>query len=145
MRWMFLASGMAMPLCPLPCARKRGFMSSSPRPAVESGWSALVKTALLGTERGELPSVSGESTSGSLVAQIGRQDKEAALLSAASVIHLHVRCGTMLPILDAAVTEASPAEELPRCSVAAGRFMVRMLRGECTAVLPEFLSALAAA
>ncbi len=126
-------------------------MSSTPRPAsapTDDAWSGLVKTALLGTERSNPPEWrGGESRAANLVAQIDRQDREAALLSAAAIVHLHARCGTILPKLDTPdeqMAKPCEVESLSRCTSAATAFLRRMLQGECYGALPEFLAALAA-
>jgi len=107
--------------------------------------AALVKMALLGTERGmgALPALDGPL--GAIIGQLDTHDAERALLSAGVAIALYRRAGRVPDRTPAPLPEPSALEELPRCSALAGHHLSVMLSDQHDDVLPEWLGALIAA
>jgi hypothetical protein len=109
-------------------------------------WHDILANALIGTQRQPfvLPPADGELTN--LLAQVNREDSEAALLDAAAAVSLHRRAGYVPPPPDSAVEiPPAPPDELPRCSDRAADCLATMLDGQHAEVFPEWAIAVATA
>ncbi|VAW31627.1 FIG01121071: hypothetical protein [hydrothermal vent metagenome] len=89
-----------------------------------TAWNQIVKTALLGTSRADLPSFSsgisdaasiGDAALGKLLNQIPRQEEAAALLSIAGAMALHSQTGWQPPHGSIPPAAATNPAELPLC------------------------------
>ncbi|MCA9925023.1 MAG: hypothetical protein KC421_21760 [Anaerolineales bacterium] len=108
-------------------------------------WPAIVKTALLGTERAELPMVTAVSPLTDLLHQIDITDPEAALLAMAGLIDLHEQAGSS-PAQTAPLSEQPPADtEKPEPPAHVTRHLSLMLDGKYGDLLSEYLHSLALA
>ena len=101
-------------------------------------WNSLVKTALLGTNKGFMPPVVPDSLQDALNL-IPKDDRDTALFSTAAFLGIAQIAGTIPNRLEE-TNQASPAESMRMISEEAGVFLKRILGGEHEAVLPEFLS-----
>jgi hypothetical protein len=116
--------------------------------SLQSLWDDLVAAALLGTER-RPPALAGVHTGARLERMLAGLnalgwDPGRALLAAAGAITVYRRVGRM-PASDAAAMPSPCAiDETPACSRRAAGHLARMLSGEHSEVLPEWLTALAA-
>jgi Family of unknown function (DUF5691) len=108
-----------------------------------SGWEELVSAALMGTERKAVPTIPGITLSqaDSGPAQGDPAHSAAALLDQAAVLVVARRAG-QLPGRGDPVAPAAP-DSSPEVSMAAGERLARILAGEHTEVLPEWLEAAA--
>ena len=105
-------------------------------------WDEILATAVVGTEQREFKLATSEDELGSLLAQINNTDREASLLSAASVMALYRAAGVAPPTDTQALREAPSDDEMSRGSSASGQHLALMLEGEFTEVLPEWLAAM---
>ncbi|HEX5000389.1 MAG TPA: DUF5691 domain-containing protein [Terriglobia bacterium] len=104
----------------------------------------LTAIALLGTERVELPPVRAGTAIGDLQSQLDFSRRESALLSAAALTAAYERAG-VLPLEDhLPVPTACEAESRQQVGVRAGVLLQRMLGGEFSNLLPEWLEQSAA-
>ncbi len=103
-----------------------------------------MKTALLGTDRIPLPEMQVDGSVQPLLAQVDLGNKEKALLSAAALLSIHRSCGKLPKIFVAGRVNPAEPESLSRCSSSAATYLGRMLKGEFTFLLPDFLDALIA-
>ncbi len=106
---------------------------------------ALQAVALLGTGRATLPSPPADgSPLAALLAQTqgSGQPAEVALLSAAALVGPWRMAGAQ-PRPGNVPADAAPVESQSACPPRAGAYLDRMLAGEQSAVLPEWLAALA--
>lgn len=119
-------------------------MNSISAPSANAGdlWGALVKAALLGTDRVPLPDLRAEGPHQELLAQIDVNNKEKALLIAAALFSVHISCGYVPEKAIGDGIAPAEADSVPRCKPTAAAYLSRILRGEFTFLLPEFLSAL---
>ena len=101
-------------------------------------FSELTQVALLGTER-QAVSIAGSSELNRLLMQLDLNRREECLLSAAAISGLHEEIG-QLPARDMAPAPKPCAEEdLTRMSERAGALFLRLLGGDFSELLPEFL------
>ena len=109
-------------------------------------WETLVATAILGTERRPFIQLSAGGALGAALEALDTSQGERALLEAAALVSAYRRAGTV-PEVCAAQPGApeSPDDDLPVCSPRAVAHLLAMLNGTHSVVLPEWLSALAAA
>jgi hypothetical protein len=107
--------------------------------ATDSPWQTIASAALLGTERQpfQLPNSSGNL--GNCLSQLSDRPNEAALLSAVGVVSLHQRVGWLPEVRSMAQGESCSAEDLPRCSPRAARYLQQMLEGQFPHLLSEWL------
>ncbi|HEX3251576.1 MAG TPA: DUF5691 domain-containing protein [Pyrinomonadaceae bacterium] len=108
-------------------------------------WDDILATAVVGTEQRELKLAVREGELGSLLTQIDNTDREASLLSAASVVALYRSAGVAPPVDTQSLPEACDQDETSRSSIASGQHLALMLDGEFTEVLPEWLAAMSRA
>jgi len=108
-------------------------------------WVEITNAALIGCER-KSPSLNGATSKlGGLLTQLGRNDREGALLGAAALASLYERAGR-LPLKDALpAPETCDPDDAPRCGVRAANHLAMMLRGAYMELLPEWLAKTAAA
>jgi hypothetical protein len=105
-----------------------------------------VKTALLGCERAPAPVYAHpEAPLGGLLAQVKKEDREAALLTAVALIVSYEQSGMVAEAGGEPSLSHAPPDDLPRCGPGAAAYLRRILGGEFPFLLPEFLSALSAA
>lgn len=105
-------------------------------------WQNILGIAAIGTERQEVTLPPSDSLLGRTLNTLDVFDREGALLSAVALASLHRQAGFRAPADTLPLPEVSAAEQLPRCSVAAGRHLALMLGGAFKDVLPEWLAAL---
>ena len=105
-------------------------------------WDDIVATAVVGTEQREFKLAAREDELGRLLAQIDDTDREASLLSAASVVALYRSAGAAPPADTHQLPEVCCLDEAIRSSSASGQHLALMLEGEFSAVLPEWLAAM---
>jgi hypothetical protein len=107
-----------------------------------SAWQNILGAAAIGTERQELTLSPSGSLLGRALNGLDVSDREGALLGAVALASLHRQAGRGAATDSLPPPEPCAAEQLPRCNVAAGRHLARMLGGEFKEVLPEWLAAL---
>src|ERR1044072_4346737 len=105
-------------------------------------WDDILATAVVGTEQREFKLAAREDELARLLAQIDNTDREASLLSAASVVALYRSAGIAAPVDAHQLPEASIPDEASRSSEASGQHLALMLDGEFREVLPEWLAAM---
>ncbi|MBM0745427.1 hypothetical protein JOY44_28805 (plasmid) [Phormidium sp. CLA17] len=107
--------------------------------ATDSPWRTIASAALLGTERQpfQLPNISGNL--GHYLSQSSDRPNEAALLSAVGVVSLHQHVGWLPEVRSMAQGESCSAEDLPRCSPRAARYLQQILEGQFQHLLSEWL------
>ena len=105
-------------------------------------WQNILGIAAVGTERQEVTLPPSDSLLGRALNTLDVSDREGALLSAVALAALHRQAGFRATADGLPLPEVSAAEELPRCSAAAGRHLAIMLGGAFKEVLPEWLAAL---
>ena len=105
-------------------------------------WDDILATAVVGTEHRELKLAAREDELGRLLAQISNTDREAHLLSVASVVALYRSAGVAPPANAQPLPEACGPDETSRGSAASGQHLALMLDGEFREVLPEWLLAM---
>jgi hypothetical protein len=108
-------------------------------------WDDILATAVVGTEQRELKLAAREDELGGLLTQIDNTDREASLLSAASVVALYRSAGLTPPADALSLPEACDQDEASRSSAASGQHLALMLDGEFGEVLPEWLTAMSRA
>jgi hypothetical protein len=114
-------------------------------------WQQLVKSAVLGSERSPAPALvaaaESESQLGNLLAQVKPANREAGLLSMASMVSTYERCGLLLKAEAGAGSplELCEPDTLQRCSPTSISYLRRILGGEYLFLLPEFLGAMQSA
>lgn len=117
-------------------------MSSAPSPASASAsWDELLKTALLGTERA--PAVAATHSDPQLAALLQQQkdqNREDALLTAATLISSYEHSGMVAATAGELSLAPGPQDERPRCGSGAASYLRRILGGQFLFLLPEFLS-----
>lgn len=106
-------------------------------------WAALVKAALLGTQREPIPVIPSETLLGRLLARLDPADPEAHLLGLAGALALYQQAGQR-PVTTASPAAAGPpGETRPYCSPAVEQCLNTILNSRFQDLLPEFLTALA--
>jgi hypothetical protein len=126
----------------------------------ETLWQEISVAALLGTQRrpfqpspaagalGQIlsaaPPAAGPEGSSEAESVPGLSGGERLLLRAAALAAIHRRAGRLPPLKYPAFPAPAPAEEWPRCSFQAGRFLRQILSGS-PALLPEWVETAAAA
>ena len=103
-------------------------------------FTELTQFALLGTERQPLPQPNGTRYLDALQAQLDSKRPEDTLLSSAALLGLYERIGRLPSFDRAPAPERYGSEDPPRMSTHAGSLLLRLLRGEHAALLPEFLA-----
>jgi hypothetical protein len=107
-----------------------------------SAWQNILGVAAIGTERQGVTLPPSDSLLGRALNGLDVSDREGALLGAVALASLHRQAGLRAATDNLPLPEACEAEQLPRCSAAAGRHLALMLGGEFREVLPEWLAAL---
>jgi hypothetical protein len=107
-------------------------------------WQTIVKSAILGTERGAPALAPAGGAAQDLLGHVAQSsaDPQSSLLSAAAVLDVCRRAGRLIERHPVAVPPCG-AETHQMCSRQAGSFLSRMLSGEHAEMLDEFLTALA--
>lgn len=109
-------------------------------------FEALVGAALLGSERQPPPLAGAEGPLADLLARLDPADPAGALLGAAAAVDLYRRAGyPPRPVPLEAAPPACDRHDLSRVSDRAAAHLARMLAGEHSQVLPEWLEAAASA
>ncbi|MFQ5419335.1 MAG: DUF5691 domain-containing protein [Anaerolineae bacterium] len=108
-------------------------------------WQSLVKTALLGTQRAQLPHVTAVSPLTELLAQLDQSDPEAALLNMAAILDLHEQVGQVPAQINMHTEVQAQDDEKPEPPPYIARRLNGLLEGRHSTLLPEFLQLLAAA
>ncbi len=106
-------------------------------------WQEVLRTALVGTERQDIPQTPGDDPVSRLLAQVDRSSRERALLNLSAILACSRRAGYLLS--ETAEATPAPAEEndLPLCLPEAAQDLSLMLQGEFDELLPEWLTAVA--
>lgn len=107
-------------------------------------WQETLKTALVGTERQEVPQASGEDAVSRLLAQVDRSSRERALLKLSAILACCRRAGFLPLKADSALPAPAEGNDLPVCLPGAAQDLARMLQGEYDELLPVWLTAVAA-
>lgn len=107
-------------------------------------WNEMTRAALLGTGRQPFVVPEADGTLGVLLAQLNGDDSEAALLRAAAVVALHRRAG-YTPAKSPPLPAPAPHDERQPCSRRAAQYLGAILSGQQRSLLPEWLTACAAA
>ncbi|WP_420631636.1 DUF5691 domain-containing protein [Candidatus Leptofilum sp.] len=107
-----------------------------------SSWHETVKTALLGTDRAELPVQSSQGALGQFVAQLPGQDAAATLLTVAGAMALHQQTGWQ-PHQAAPPSPTPTQPDLPLCPPALAHQIEALLTSSNASLLPEMLAAFA--
>lgn len=100
-------------------------------------WNRTVKTALIGTER-QAPDLSGAPDE--IAALIQGGTAETQLLEAAAAVALYRRAGRCTEPVEGALVAAAEPETLAIAPLDSIHDLLRMLRGEHQAALPEWLA-----
>jgi Family of unknown function (DUF5691) len=103
----------------------------------------LANTALLGTQRGGFPSLS-KTPVATVVEKLGDMQAESKLLSLAGTLSLYEQAGKA-PLKLKRVVNDLPSQDVPRCSREMTKYLTKMLNGQHSELLPEFLQILAEA
>jgi hypothetical protein len=101
----------------------------------------LANTALLGTQRSALPVVSDKSPVKNVLEQLGSASAESKLLSLAGTLSLYEQAG-VTPLKLKRVVDDLPSRDMPRCPASAVKLLNRMLEGQHSELLGEFLTLL---
>ncbi len=102
----------------------------------------LANTALLGTQRASLPLISDKSVLKNVLEQLTNAPAESKLLSLAGTLSLYEQAG-VTPLKLKRVTDNLPARDVPRCPAAATKLLTRLLEGQHSELMAEFLTLLA--
>jgi hypothetical protein len=105
--------------------------------------SQLANAALLGTQRSSLPSFH-KTPVATVAEKLENTGAESKLLSLAGTLSLYERAG-MSPLKLKRVVHDLPSHDVPRCSPEVAKHLTKMLEGQYTELLGEFLTALAKA
>lgn len=109
-------------------------------------WQELIAHALLGTARQpllRLPPPDAPVTT--LLAGLDPAEPERAVLGAAAVLSLYRRAGRLPPVDPTPAPTPCPPDPRPVCTAQAAEHLSLMLNGTYSAVVPEWLAAVAAA
>jgi hypothetical protein len=104
----------------------------------------LANTALLGTQRLALPVVSDKSPVKGVFEHLSDQTPESKLLSLAGTLSLYEQAG-VAPLKLKHVDDDLPTQDVPRCPASLVKRLNRMLEGQHSELLNEFLTLLAKA
>ncbi|MFZ1400973.1 MAG: DUF5691 domain-containing protein [Candidatus Promineifilaceae bacterium] len=108
-----------------------------------TAWNDTIKTALLGTNRAELPNLPGRNALGQLLTQLPPQEDAASLLAVAGTVALHQQTGWQ-PRQNAPTSSAAPSQsDLPVCPPDIAYQLDLLMEGSQAVLLPEMLAALA--
>ncbi len=111
-----------------------------------TAWNETIKTALLGTNRAELPAlneiVPNHNALGQLLTRLPPQEDAATLLGVAGAVALHQQTGWQ-PRQNVPLTPTPQLNDLPVCPPHIGHQLDQLLEGSQSALLPEMLDALA--
>ncbi|MEZ4592287.1 MAG: DUF5691 domain-containing protein [Chloroflexota bacterium] len=107
-----------------------------------TAWNDTIKTALLGTNRAELPSLPQHNALGQLLAQLPPQEDAASLLTIAGTVALHQQTGWQ-PQHQPPTTATPIQPDLPVCPPPIAHQLDQLLEGTISILLPEMLEALA--
>ena len=107
-----------------------------------TAWNEMVKTALLGTDRAELPTTPATTPLNQLINQIPRQDDANALLAIAGAVALHTQTGWQ-PAQGAPLPATPHLPSQPACPNTIASQLDVLLEGTGATLLPEILAALA--
>lgn len=102
----------------------------------------LANTALLGTQRMGLPSLPATSPVKGVLEKLSDTSAESKLLSLAGTLSLYEQAGVTALKLKRVVDDR-PLQDVPRCPADASKYLARMLEGQHSELLPEFLTVLA--
>lgn len=107
-------------------------------------WSAISKTALLGTQRASLPQFRDQGPLEELLGSLNDETPEHKLLQVVGILGLHEQIGQLpeqlIPNPDSPSSKAF--DDQPSCPNPAAERLSAMLDGRFRELLPEFLSAL---
>jgi Family of unknown function (DUF5691) len=103
--------------------------------------SQLANAALLGTQRSSLPALI-KTPVATVFEKLGNAQAESKLLSLAGTLSLYEQAGTT-PLKLKRVVNDLPSQDIPRCSPEMTKYLTRMLEGQHSELLPEFLMAIA--
>jgi Family of unknown function (DUF5691) len=104
----------------------------------------LANVALLGTQRSSLPTLTSNDAILGALKTISDEQVENKLLSLAGTLSLYEQAGTTPPRLRRVVNDV-PLQDKPKCNPNIAKYLSRLLEGQHTELLPEFLTALAEA
>lgn len=109
-------------------------------------WQTLVTAVTIGTDRQPvvLPEAKDDRLD-SLLAQIDTTDPAKALLRAAALLSVAQKAGRVSTVPDFDAVSPCPPEDLPICGDIAAYSLQRMLAGDFSEVLPEWLATVAEA
>ncbi|MBE9042336.1 hypothetical protein IQ235_16305 [Oscillatoriales cyanobacterium LEGE 11467] len=110
-----------------------------------NAWHDIVKMASIGLDRQSLVLPETEGTADRLLSQLDTADPERSLLGAAAILGLQQQAGRVPTVEKGDRLSLSPPDRLPFCSPCAAQHLQRMLAGEFSAVLPQWLEAIAKA
>jgi Family of unknown function (DUF5691) len=105
--------------------------------------SQLANAALLGTQRSGLPALS-KTPVAPVAEKLENAAAESKLLSLAGTLSLYEQAGAT-PLKLKRVVDDLPSQDVPRCSPEMTKYLTKMLEGQHTELLPEFLTILAKA
>jgi len=109
-------------------------------------WDDLVKTALLGTQRQRPPQTHMGGALGDVTAKLEKATPDAALLGTAATVTTYRRAGWLPPAEDTSnLPPPADRNDLPQPSRRAAQPLYQILGGERKELLPEWLTAAAAA
>jgi hypothetical protein len=106
-------------------------------------WQDLISVALVGTARQPLRIPTAEGILGQILTQIDSSRAESALMLTAATLSLHQQTGCLPESLPVKSVQPYQPDTQPDCPPAIARFLLRMLAGECSSVLPEWLARVA--
>ena len=116
---------------------------TDPARSEPASWAALVRTAVVGTQREAAPSmrIGDDDLDALIAARADAATAEDAVLRAAAVAGLARRAGARALDLSRVALDPAPEETLPRCSPEAANDLVLLLGGgRDAALLPEWLA-----
>ena len=105
-------------------------------------WQELLPSALLGTDRHPLSSLTSSGGLGNLLTRLDTTNPGKYLLQASAILAFYRRAG-ILPVYvqeESGELPVCQADELSRCSPAAASLLANMLAGDQKELIPEWLS-----
>jgi hypothetical protein len=111
----------------------------------DSHWQDIISVALVGTAQQALCIPVADGRLGQILAQIDPSNPESALLITAATLALYQQAGRLPERRSTKVVQPCPSDAQSNCSPAITRFLLRMLAGEYSLVLPEWLARVAEA
>ncbi len=103
-------------------------------------FAELTQIALLGTDRQTIAATTGTTSLCQLESQVGGSPSERVLLSLAALHGLYERSGTQPMADNAPLPPASAGERQKRAGERTGSLLRRLLGGECSELIPEWLA-----